>query len=82
MTDNQGTQGNPFDMDACVAMMEKVMAQMSARCDCAEMMPRITSQAEQGCCDWCETMSDMAASCCGAQDEPKSEAATETTRQA
>ena len=71
MADKQETQGTPFDMAACVAMMGKMMAQMGAGCDCSEMMAQIKGQAEKGCCDWGEMMSYMRAACCGAQDEPK-----------
>jgi len=82
MTDKQGTQRIPFDVASCVAMMEKMMAQMGAECDCTEMMSRMTSQAGPGCCDWSEMMSQMTATCCGAQTETEGEPTTEATEQA
>ena len=69
MTDKQGTQETPFDMDSCKAVMEKMMVQMGAGCDCTEMMSQMTSQARAGCCDCSEMMSQMTATCCGAQNE-------------
>jgi hypothetical protein len=59
MTDRQGTRETPFDMASCMAMIEKMMAQQGAGCDCAEMMFQVRSQAGQGCCDCAGMMSQM-----------------------
>ncbi len=61
MTDKQGTQGTPFDMASCTAMIEKMMAQQGAGCGCAEMMSQIKNQAGRGGCDCSEMMSQMMA---------------------
>jgi hypothetical protein len=82
VTDRQGEPGTPFDAASWTETMEKMMAQMGEGCDCAEMMSRMMSQAGQGCCTWGEMMSQVMATCCGAQDEPKSEPAAEATQQA
>jgi hypothetical protein len=59
MTDKQGTQGTPFDVASCAAMMEEMMKQMSAGDGCAEMMSQPKNQAGRGCCNCSEMMSQM-----------------------
>ncbi|HEY5672053.1 MAG TPA: hypothetical protein VIS10_18825 [Anaerolineales bacterium] len=48
----------PFDISACMAMMEKMMGEHMAGCDCAEMMSQITGQAEVPD-EWLKVMSQM-----------------------
>jgi hypothetical protein len=82
VTDKQDTQGTPFDMAACAAMMEKMVAQVGAGCDCTEIMSRMANQAEAGCCDWSEMMSQIKATCCGVQEETAGDPTAKATQQA
>ena len=69
MTDKQGTQGTPFDMASCMAMIKKMMAQQGAVCGCAGMMSETKDQAGRGGCDCSEIMSQMMAMWDKTQDE-------------
>jgi hypothetical protein len=48
----------PFDVSACMEMMEKMMGEHMQGCDCAEMMSQVTGQAEITE-EWLEVMSQM-----------------------
>lgn len=65
----QETQ-TPFDVSACMAMMEKMMGEHMEGCDCVEMMSKVTSQ-EGLSEDWLKMMSQME-SCFGIGKEEKS----------
>ena len=61
MTDKQGTQGTPFDMASCMAMIKKMMARQGAGRGCAERMSQAKDQVGRGGCDCSEMMSQMMA---------------------
>jgi hypothetical protein len=53
-----------FDMSACMAMMEKIMAQGGDGCDCTEMMSQV--RAMEGIPEeWMKVMVQMMEFCCG-----------------
>ncbi len=48
----------PFDISACMAMMEKMMGEHMEGCDCAALMSQITGQTEI-LDEWLKVMSQM-----------------------
>ncbi len=67
MTDQEKTTKDfTFDISTCLAMMEKMMGEHGAGCDCAEMMSQTMSQ--QGIPEeWRKVMSQMMEMHCGPQ---------------
>lgn len=56
-----------FDMGSCMAMMEKMMSEHSADCDCQEMLSKFSSESDIPD-EWLKVMSQMMESHCGPQD--------------
>ena len=73
----QENQGVPFDLTSCMAMIEEMMGQQGDGCGCTEIKSRMAGQG--GCA---EMMSQMMASCCGAQEETEEATTTETAPEA
>jgi len=48
----------PFDISACMAMMEKMMGEHMEGCGCTEMMSQITGKADIPD-EWLKVMSQM-----------------------
>jgi hypothetical protein len=59
----QESQRSSWDAGDCVAMMEKMSAQMEGVCDCAGIMAQ-TSNEEENSGEWLEAMSEMMRSFC------------------
>lgn len=69
----RGNQRVPFDMASCTAMLEEMMDQYGAVCDCAGMVG-------QG--GYAETVFQMMASCCGVQGETQETTPTQPNQEA
>ncbi len=63
---NHGDQLD-FDMNSCMAMMEKMMSGHSEECDCEEMMSQINSEGDIPD-EWLKVMAKMLEVHCGPQE--------------